>query len=46
MKSGRHGATPTLEEVVVDEDIVRDRFRRRRVIDEVAMLNVKMTSLR
>jgi hypothetical protein len=38
VKSGRHGATPTLEGVVEDVDIVR-AIRRRRALAEEAMVN-------
>ena len=37
-KSGRHGATPTLEGVVEDVDIVR-AIRRRRALAEEAIVN-------
>jgi len=39
-KSGRHGATPMLEGVVEDVDIVR-AIRRRRALAEEAMVNGK-----
>jgi hypothetical protein len=40
-KIGRHGATPVLEGVVEDVDIVR-AMRRRRVLAEEAIVNISI----
>lgn len=45
MNRGRHGATPILAGVCVEDDIVRDRLRRRRFATEVAMVAVIGLSL-